>query len=992
MRMPSANRECATCHVMWLTDFKREDVTTLIPYDPMPVMDTGKEDVSSTDPMCFSCHDGFVLESRYLWETGGHTHPVGQKPSEKIHIPKEDGKNIFPLNEDGNIYCGTCHSAHGVDWEQDKSAVFMRVRNDDGKLCMACHEDKTKGPKHGMHPVKKKIQKLMSSPPKDLMAAGALFSHEGEVICQSCHKAHVAKEKKLLLVKNNESQLCGECHIHRYANNLSDLGRLGTHPVNVKPRHLTIPDKLIEGGAKLGTDGEVICETCHRPHNALPATSLLVNENKKDSLCQSCHSKELNVLQSKHDMTLVNKDSKNIRKQTASNSGACSACHVPHRGTGPKMWARPVEKGLEPMASLCLSCHTNQGMAEKHTVGEFSHPVGANVSRLEHTVKLPAYSKTGLKTVGKKQGAVSCASCHDPHQWDARDPEIKGEPGKEGSSFNRFLRITNDSQSTLCKVCHQEKWKIAGSKHDLRYMAPKTKNTLGQTVAQSGICGSCHLVHNANAPGLWARSNPEDQHKDYIACTGCHNKEGLAKDKTVGKHSHPLNVGIEKVGIKASGDIWTRISPSVGKKNKQKAIQKLSLYDEAGKPVHIGGNIGCGSCHDPHSWSVLNYKKPKHPKNMEGDANTSFLKIPDQGQSRLCVNCHQDNQSVINTLHDLTEENSKNKSKPGVCTHCHLPHNAKDDILSARDTGSGKTTIAKMCNACHQKDGMAKDKITGKHSHPLGVSMPGSKQIPRLPLFDTKGRKVDHDGYVDCSTCHNPHQWDPLSLKNRKLKLKAKEGDASNSFLRVRSTGDSDLCVSCHKDKKTIRRTDHDLAITAPKDKNIQGQGKNKSGVCGQCHTPHNAEDSLYMWARKLGKGNDPIEKRCRSCHDVNQSASKKNPIMASHPEEVRIWSPELRRLINKDQVSNIIAFDERGKRAAYGSITCASCHDPHQWDASKDKRGPGYNLEGNIDTSFLRTDKTAGMVCVDCHGKDSLYRYKYFHSETAYKKHHMFK
>ena len=123
----SENRECATCHIMWLNDFKRSDVTPLIPYDPRPRVATGKQDVSSTERMCFSCHDGFMLDSRAVWRNPQHAHPVGMKPSDKVRIPTSKGKVVFPLNDDGKMYCGTCHSAHGVDWKQDESPVFMRA-------------------------------------------------------------------------------------------------------------------------------------------------------------------------------------------------------------------------------------------------------------------------------------------------------------------------------------------------------------------------------------------------------------------------------------------------------------------------------------------------------------------------------------------------------------------------------------------------------------------------------------------------------------------------------------------------------------------------------------------------------------------------------------------------------------------------------------------------------------------------------------------------
>ena len=64
----AGKRECAICHIMWLSDFQRPDVTPLIPYDPNPVMNTGKQDVVSNERNCFSCHDGFVLDSRFVWQ------------------------------------------------------------------------------------------------------------------------------------------------------------------------------------------------------------------------------------------------------------------------------------------------------------------------------------------------------------------------------------------------------------------------------------------------------------------------------------------------------------------------------------------------------------------------------------------------------------------------------------------------------------------------------------------------------------------------------------------------------------------------------------------------------------------------------------------------------------------------------------------------------------------------------------------------------------
>ena len=1010
MRQPSANRECATCHIMWLTEFKQEDIKTLIPYDPRPTMPSGKQDISSTEPICFSCHDGFVLESRFLWEPNKHAHPVGKKPSEKINIPIIDGKNLFPLNDDGKIYCGSCHTAHGIDWNQKKTAVFMRIANEDGQLCMACHKVKTKGSKHGSHPLKRKIQRLLDKPPEKLMAAGARFAHGGEVVCQSCHKPHGASEEKILLMKNDNSQLCGACHINRYAKDRDMAGKAGTHPVNIKPENAKVPEQMLAQGAKLGSNGEVICQTCHRPHDALPKTRLLVVKNEKDSLCQDCHKDKRTVNNSKHDMRLADKDSINIRKQPASLSGPCSACHVPHKGTGPKMWARNRNQNQDTMASLCLSCHNKEGLAKKHTVGKYSHPVGVNISKLEHSVPLPTFSDSGIKWSDVERGKVSCASCHDPHQWDPNNIHNVGKHGDDGDSTNRFLRITNGPETKLCKTCHEDKWNISNTKHDMRKMAPDAENALGQTVAESGLCGSCHLVHNAKGNRLWARNDLSGQGTGFIACFGCHNDDGLAKDKTISNHSHPVNVSMKSLGIDATIERW--VSDIANPFDKENLLGgdpiPLPLYDSTGKPVTKGGRVGCGTCHDPHTWTQLDEPKAKDPKTIEGDSGNSFLRIADKSLSLLCVNCHIDKKGIFFSKHDLTEMEGKYSTQlaenqngdleeqhlSGPCMHCHRPHNAKGPALWTRGKGPGETAIAALCTDCHQKDNLAADKLPGKHTHPLGKDSSKLHHDKRIPTFaNDGGRKNNGKGNVDCASCHDPHRWNPDDNNDRGLAILSEDGDTSNSFLRLSANKNSALCVTCHADKKTIIGSDHDLKHTAEDSSNTLGQKQDVSGICGQCHVPHNGEADAYLWSQKFGSGDNPIEQRCRSCHNPAGYAAHKNPELAKHPQQVKLWSNEIRKDIHPGKkLPDTQVYDKDGKRTDFGNITCASCHNPHQWDASKNKEGPGKNLEGDARTSFLRARSSDNIVCAECHGNDAIYRYKYFHSESAHKRHHMFK
>jgi len=746
------NRECATCHIMWLNDFKRSDVTPLIPYDPRPRTATGRQDVSSTERMCFSCHDGFMLDSRVVWRNPEHAHPVGMKPSNQVRIPTSRGKVVFPLNDDGKMYCGTCHSAHGVDWKQDESPVFMRAKNVDSSLCFACHLDRSTGPEEGNHPVFEKIEKISA----ELRARGAQFGRGGMVICQSCHNTHSASQKKMLVMSKENSELCG-----------------------------------------------------------------------------TCHADKVDIRQTKHDMAAMAPAAKNNRNQSVEESGPCGVCHLPHKANGPGLWARELHPGVDGMSARCLSCH---------------------------------------------------------------------------------------------------------------------------------------------------------------------NPQGLAKKKTVGEHSHPVNVPVSEAGITATPKGWTSRFPLP---DTLAALTPLPLYDDKGLHTHTGGKVGCGSCHDPHRWAPdgKHGEKPKTDlTKVEGDGRNSFLRLPLDATAKLCANCHVDKAAVLLSKHNATlmpEEKARTKKNPDaaekdVCATCHTPHNAKSSKLWSRERGPDKGETVALCTSCHRDNGVAGKKLTGKHSHPFNQPLARGMQT-QLPLF---GGSKEKGANVECATCHDPHQWDPANPKSRDGATTTAEGDANTSFLRRTAGGRSELCVDCHRDQRLVRGTDHDLAVTAAKAVNAKGQTTAQSGVCGQCHAVHNAESNLRLWARAAGAGQDAGEKLCRSCHAANQPAAAKQLAekQGRHPPTATAWSPLVRARFNAKAAGGIQVYGTDGKPAATGAITCNSCHNPHQWSASKAEEGPGKNTEGDVRTSFLRVTNTESFLCADCHGRDALFRYKYFHGQSAHRDYPLFR
>ncbi len=737
-RKTSTNRECAICHIMWLEEFKRQDVKPLVPYDPLPREKTGKQDVASTEQMCFSCHDGFVLDSRFKWKKNRYNHPVGVKPSDDVTIPTAEGKTVFPMNEDGKIYCGTCHSAHGIDWKEKDTTLFLRIDNRNSNMCTACHLNRVTGPKEGNHPVNKKLKKL----PAALVKAGSLFSNKNEVICQSCHLAHGSEQKKMLARPNHNSDLCSSCHVQ-----------------------------------------------------------------------------QARVRQTKHNLTILAPSAKNERGDVASESGPCSACHVPHKANAPKLWARPVSVNQDRGSAYCLSCHKEKGVARK---------------------------------------------------------------------------------------------------------------------------------------------------------------------KSINKHSHPVDVPLRRAGIIAKRDGWIS---QVKNRAAPKKIVKLPLFDKAGGRVSVGGNVTCMTCHDPHLWSPDHGQTPARDlRKLEGDGSNSFLRIANNSDSTLCKNCHREQAAVAWSKHNLqiSAPDQKNKdgmtvSESGVCSACHVPHNGKGENMWARKIGKKGKGVMTLCIGCHAKDSMAENRTTGKHSHPVHVSLKKSGLTTDLPLFTKHARRDDKYGRVDCASCHNPHQWDPGNAIASSGRDPDTDGDASNSFLRIRASGKARLCVNCHKDQAGLIGTDHDLSVTARNGLNAREQTVRQSGPCGQCHAVHHAELSRRLWVQKAGSSGNRTEKLCTGCHSRQGVGRKKVPAELDHPP--RVLSVNKGRLREGDRNrQQVPVFTEQGKSDDVGMISCLTCHDPHQWNASSQKAGTGKNLEGDVRNSFLRHTGTEYFLCADCHGEDSLYRYKYFH------------
>jgi predicted CXXCH cytochrome family protein len=757
---PNSAKSCAICHFRWIDTFFIEGRGS-------DLVDYTAEKAVATAEMCFSCHDGSIADSRArAYETAQHK--INVPPPDHMQIP-----DIFPLDEKGNLQCATCHTAHGVpSGPNSKETIFMRTSNRNSAMCRMCHPARVDSPKTGNHPLDTSKQEI----PADLKAMGALEGDEkNQLICETCHSAHGAPYEGFLIKSGRDSSLCLECHSDK--NPQTPNGRKKPlHVVNVAPVNAMIPDALMQKGARVGNNGEIICQSCHKIHtDDTRQAALLVQQQQNSTLCLACHTDKQLIADTKHNLMLSAPEEKNLAGQTVAQTGVCSACHLPHKAARQAAPDRPLSEGL------CLNCHSPGNVAEKAGLKGGQHPLAVRPAAMKtaNQSTLPLFNDLGFQD---QDGKLSCATCHDPHRW--RADTAAGPAGKDAPA-NRQTSFLRKQAPRICRECHADKFPVAGSKHDLSKIAPQAKNVKNQTASESGVCATCHLVHNAGKSFLWARNAAvESPAAAQDLCLECHQRKGLAGKKTIHDPSHPLNLAPAEKGLATT----------------------LPLFDKRGK-ISENGVVSCPTCHNPHRWDPVSTINEDHFK-LEGSSQNSFLRMENSPSAKLCEDCHPAQARVDKTEHDLVvgAPSSKNTAgqtarESGTCGVCHFVHNGRSDIvLWAQGFGLGNNIMETMCNSCHSPEGSAKNKVPPVYLHPrekvVKVKTQNQKSLPDyLPLFHGGTGKPVSAGNLSCPSCHNVHQWNPaIPAKGTGVNT---EGDASNSFLRPANL--FALCRDCHE-------------------------------------------------------------------------------------------------------------------------------------------------------------------------------------------------
>lgn len=435
---------CVLCH-----DAMAE--TLRGPHDPAGFTPEVRESLGlhASIGACRACHTTHNAQGPHLWArapvtpSGGpvadlcdtcHGGDLIGKPQETYHplsgaatsLEPAVTVNLAPSGQSDakdEVGCVTCHDAHGGA----SPAALLRRPPDD--LCAECHEDK------------QAIRNSVHDPQVSEWSKELGFTAKGT--CIGCHTIHGPRQRgiwQLLAGDDVPGQSCEACH---------RVGAPG--PVVVAPHVGKSRDKASEEfpqSQSATRDGRIGCATCHDIHQKTPDSMLLRAARRDASLCLACHVEAGALLDTAHDMRQSAPDVRNVRGETAAESGPCGVCHLMHPASeGSDGWAQDAGPPANLRGRQCLCCHREEGCAAERTPRYADHPEVALVNRTPpgHPEYMPTFDEHGTPS---DRGAISCPTCHALHATS------RALGTKSGSPPSRTMSLRPVERRTLCIDCH----------------------------------------------------------------------------------------------------------------------------------------------------------------------------------------------------------------------------------------------------------------------------------------------------------------------------------------------------------------------------------------------------------------------------------------------------------------------------------------------------------------------------------------------------------
>ncbi len=433
-------------------------------------------------------------------------------------------------------------------------------------------------------------------------------------------------------------------------------------------------------------------------------------------------------------------------------------------------------------------------------------------------------SPTGKGIRENPHGKLECVHCH------------KRVPDKGKTPWKEVLAGLVKEPVELCRECH------LASEVNHHPVQKKTERNLPEglplSVTGDVVCSTCHDVHLKTSRVALLRGFDTGRYNVRMdMCLDCHgqNFSTLNPHRVEAESEKCYTCHATKPG---AGDTASTIvlqerivqicnfCHNVGEKAHPQNVNPLSVLPR-GLPRAKGGEVDCGTCHDPHGTeSTVHFLRKTYTEFLEAGR---YINPHNSGDFSGCRGCHMD-------ISTKKEEMRKNRRYGG------------DDLL--------------ICLSCHG---------SMDSCHPILVKLgAGMRPGSALPLST--------DGKITCLTCHNPM---PAAGKGLELRER-KPGDPSNAIC-FRCHDKADLAGrnphSAMTDRESCRFC-HDT-MTDPTNEEASRVSfiSNTRLICLRCHAQQNHPMGVDHMVRPKMEIPEPFRLdnkgriSCTTCHNPHIEA-----------------------------------------------------------------------------------------------------------------------
>ncbi|MBI5206687.1 MAG: hypothetical protein HY934_02740 [Candidatus Firestonebacteria bacterium] len=454
----------------------------------------------------------------------------------------------------------------------------------------------------------------------------------------------------------------------------------------------------------------------------------------------------------------------------------CTECHS-HTPVKGKDTIKTVAFVNDDFNKLCTNCHSEESNI---------HPVG----------KVPPFKVPDYLPLDK-QGRNTCVTCHYLHSTDVANSLLRGfQEGRyvertdmcydcHGNSFSNNNPHLTQLGKRKCLFCHSAETNISD-----------TEKTIQMKINIFSLCDFCHNVVKKNHPLNVDEtiSPPEELPRDSngnVTCATCHNPHGTTETVHYLRKEYVISLEEEKF-----------INPHFSKTHCTACHLTNPKPDDTRDTVDFkykGKFIAlCNSCHGAsaniHPVDIIPPPDMKVPSDLPLDKEGKLT----------CITCHDagfvnrsvkylirggENFSEINELcyrcHDREKFKKMNPHKKireeRKCMFCHIvPPNEDEDTA---ETVKIKGSIRLLCIRCHSD-----------RPHPSNF-----KHLVRPSMVIPKFYPLD-DGFITCTTCHDPHIGELKSKKSvKQIETASNKKELTTQFGKnAKSLRPGFSCKLCH--------------------------------------------------------------------------------------------------------------------------------------------------------------------------------------------------